>query len=189
MSSKKVKSMGDLVVSTKVLAEMFGLTERRIRQLVEEEVIDRASRGRYELVPTVKKYILYLKTYAAAKDQQIQQEQIEINHQHEKALHERAKREIAELNLAEMRGTMHKAEDVEAVMTDMLSAVRAKLLGLPTRVAPMLVARNEIAVIQDMLQREIYEALEELADYEPGLFRSDKYVESEDDGDEEVSGA
>lgn len=58
---------------------------------------------------------------------------------------------------------MHHASEVERVMTRMLSDFRAKLLALPSKVAPVLIARNEIAVIQDIFQKEICEALQEFS--------------------------
>lgn len=58
---------------------------------------------------------------------------------------------------------IHHASEVERVMTRMLSDFRAKLLALPSKVAPVLIARKEIAVIQDIFQKEIYEALQEFS--------------------------
>ena len=40
---------------------MFNLTERRVRQLVEEGVISRVGHGRFNLIETVSKYITFLK--------------------------------------------------------------------------------------------------------------------------------
>lgn len=58
---------------------------------------------------------------------------------------------------------MHHASEVERVMTRMLSDFRAKLLALLSKVAPVLIARKEIVVIQDIFQKEIYEALQEFS--------------------------
>ena len=50
----------------------------------------------------------------------------ELNIEEEKALHERVKRHISELRLQTMKGELHKAEDVEKVMTDMLTSFKNK---------------------------------------------------------------
>lgn len=182
MSQKRLNNLDGLVVTSGVIAKMFGLSTRRIRQLAEEGIIDKLKNGSYELIPTVQKYILHLKTAAeVTKSDVIEKEDYWL----EKTLHERTKREIAELELAKMRGTMHKAEDVEAVMTDMLGRMRAKLLAMPSKMAPMLIARNEISVIQDMLEEEIFNILKELSDYEPGLFHGDEYIELDEGEDED----
>lgn len=99
----------------------------------------------------------------------------------EHALLERAKREKVELELAAMRGQMHYSEDVERVMNDMLSNFRSKLLALPTRAAPMLIARNDIGDIQELLYKEVLEVLKELSNYDPEEFYNEKYIEIEDE--------
>lgn len=184
MAGDRLKSFDGLVVSTSVIADITGLTQRRVRQLAEEKVMEKTANGRYELVPVIRKYIMHLRAGTDTKQGRSKKEQVKVDLESEKALHERAKREKAELALAEMRGKMHQAEDVERVMNDMLGAFRAKLLGMPSKIAPVLIARNEIAVIQELLQKEIYEALQELAEYDPAAFYSDKFIDR-DDGDNE----
>lgn len=168
------------MVNTKTIANVFGLTERRVRQLVDESIIDKVGTGRFNLLSTVKKYIAYLRatTHAEREGNKARE-----NLDYEKFLHERAKRELAELELARVKGQMHDASEVERIMTKMLADFRAKLLAMPTKVAPALVARNEISVIQDILQRDVYEILEELSDYDPSLFSGDKV-----DNEEEAEG-
>lgn len=181
--SKKLKSIDGLVVNTKVLANIFGLTERRVRQLVEEGVIDRIGHGRYDLQDSLKKYIAFLRAAASAE---VDSSKVKENLDYEKFLHERAKREKAELELAHIKGELHHSADVEKVMNDMLGAFRSKLLALPAKLAPLLIAQNTVATIQDMLQNEIYEALNELSDYDPILFYGPEYLQDiESDDDEE----
>jgi len=182
MGQKRVNNLDGLVVTSGVIANMFGLSTRRIRQLAEEGIIDKQKNGSYELIPTVQKYVLHLKTSAEVQKSDVMEKE---DYWLEKTLHEKTKREIAELELALMKGTMHKAEDVESVMTDMLGSMRAKLLAMPSKLAPMLIARNEISVIQDMIEEEIFNILEEIADYDPGLFHGDEYVDLEEDEEED----
>jgi phage terminase Nu1 subunit (DNA packaging protein) len=181
--TQQVKNLDGIVVNTKVLANIFGVTERRVRQMVEEEIIERIGHGRYNLQDSIKKYIAFLRASSNVESDNIK---LKESLDYEKFLHEKAKREKAELELAHIKGTMHHASEVERVMTRMLSDFRAKLLALPSKVAPMLIARKEIAVIQDILQKEIYEALQELSEYDPTLF-DDNPLEREDnnqDGEE-----
>ena len=110
----------------------------------------------------------------------------EINFDEEKALHERVKRHISELKLQIMKGELHKAEDVEIVMMDMLVAFKTKIMGIPSKVAPILENRDA-AFIKDRLTKEVIEALNELKDYDPKAFYSDEYVEESDGEYEEES--
>ena len=104
----------------------------------------------------------------------------EINIEEEKALHERVKRHISELRLQTMKGELHKAEDVEKVMTDMLTSFKTRVMNIPSKVAPVLESRDA-GFIKDRLTAEVTEALNELKDYDPKAFYSDEYVEGEDD--------
>ena len=106
----------------------------------------------------------------------------EINIDEEKALHERIKRHISELKLQVMKGDLHKAEDVERVMMDMLAAFKTRLMNIPSKVAPALENRDA-AYIKDRLTKEVLEVLNELKDYNPKDFYSDEYVEGEGDAD------
>lgn len=82
-----------------------------------------------------------------------------------------------------MKGELHKAADVEKVMTDMLSAFKTRVLNVPSKVAPILEDRDA-GYIKDRLTSEITEVLNELKDYDPKAFYSDEYVEGEEDGEE-----
>lgn len=78
------------------------MTDRRVRQMAEEGIIVRAAKGRYNLVESLKNYILSLKL--AAEGATIDGPDGEIDIDEEKALHERVKRHISELKLQTMRG-------------------------------------------------------------------------------------
>jgi len=49
------------VVTTKELSQRLGVTDRRIRQLEEEGVLEKFSRGRWDLWESVRSYIEYLR--------------------------------------------------------------------------------------------------------------------------------
>lgn len=176
INSKKTE-VDNVVVAGGYLANIFGITDRRVRQLAEEGVIARVKKGRYDLVESIKGYIVYLKTNQDIKESK---SEADLDYDMERAKHERIKREIAELNLAEMKGQIHYADDVEKVMNDMLSNFRSKVLSMASKLAPILIARNDINQIQDMINKEAYEVLEELSNYDPKLFYSEKYIDLED---------
>ena len=182
--SAKVTSIDSITVSASVLGDLFGVTDRRIRQMAEEGTVARAAKGRYKLVESVKNYLLTLKL--AAEGVGVELADGEINFEEEKALHERIKRHISELKLQIMKGELHKAEDVEIVMMDMLVAFKTKIMGIPSKVAPILENRDA-AFIKDRLTKEVIEALNELKDYDPKAFYSDEYVEESEGEYEEES--
>ncbi|SHO50087.1 Phage DNA packaging protein, Nu1 subunit of terminase [Anaerocolumna xylanovorans DSM 12503] len=177
--SAKVTDVDSLTVSAAVLGNIFGVTDRRIRQMAEEGIISRAAKGRYNLVESLKNYILSLKLAVDSNNEENPDGELDIDE--EKALHERVKRHISELKLQTMKGELHKAQDVEAVMSDMLSAFKTRMMNIPSKVAPVLEDRDA-GYIKDKLTEEVNDALNELKDYDPKAFYSDEYVEGEDDG-------
>nr|UVY68516.1 MAG: Protein of unknown function (DUF1441) [Bacteriophage sp.] len=176
--SAKVTDIDSLTVSAAVLGNIFGVTDRRIRQMAEEGIIVRAAKGRYNLVDSLKNYILSLKLAVDSNDSD--NPDGELNFEEEKALHERVKRHISEMKLQTMKGELHKADDVRHVMTDMLSSFKTRMMNIPAKVAPVLEDRDA-GYIKERLTSEVTEALNELKDYNPADFYSDEYVEGEDD--------
>ena len=173
--TKKIDSVEQVTVSSTVLANLFGLTSRRIRQLENEGIIKKVARGKYSLQENIKSYITFIKASADLKESKTEEGKVDYDEEH--ALLERRKREKIELELASMRGTMHFSEDVERVMNDMLSNFRAKVLALPSRVAPSLICMDTIADIQEVLQGEVLDVLNELSEYNPSDFYSEEYVD------------
>jgi phage terminase Nu1 subunit (DNA packaging protein) len=151
-------------VITSELAAILGKTPQGIRQLTRDKVLVQSGRGKYVLGESVQAYIEHTQ---GGKEETDKPRFID-----EKTDHERIKKERAALELARMRGEMHMAEDVEAVMSDMLAAFRQKILSVPTRLAPQLAGIEEINVIKGHLTRAMHEALSELSDYDPGKFKN-----------------
>lgn len=69
---------------------------------------------------------------------------------------------LAEYELAEKQGTMVRADDIVAELDRRILPARAKLLALPTKLAPLLDPENPEHP-RAILERGIHEALEELA--------------------------
>ncbi|WP_339198472.1 hypothetical protein MKY27_05790 [Solibacillus sp. FSL R5-0449] len=186
-STGKTKLDERTIVNTKALAKMFNMTERNVRYLVEEGIIARVNHGRYDLIDTVSRYITFLKMSNDGLDESKVQESLE----YEKWLHEKAKREKAEIELSHLKKEMHKADEIEKVLNHMLTSFRSKMLSLPSKTALLLASKDDPKEIEALLERDIYEALAELADYEPSLFFEEDDVEDldmdmvgEDDGTE-----
>lgn len=181
--SIKTTDISAITVNSAALEKIIGVSDRRIRQLAEENIIIRAAKGRYKLMDSITNYILTLKVQMEANNAESVDGEIDL--EEEKAIHERVKRHISELKLQTMRGELHKSEDVERVMMDMLASIRAKLLSMPTKLAPILVSRSEIDFVRNTISREVTEALNELKDYNPKEFYSDEYVASGEDWSDE----
>jgi len=88
-----------------------------------------------------------------------------------KARRETALARRAEIELAELEGRMHRAEDVRAAVTGMIAACRAKLRALPAKLAGALSLLTDPAEINAVLTGEVHEVLTELSEYDPAAYR------------------
>ncbi|CDN41445.1 hypothetical protein [Paenibacillus sp. P22] len=162
----EVESLPNREISTAELAAIVGKSTRWIRQLTGEGTLKQVGRGKYILTDAVQAYIEH-----ASGGKEEDNKPRYIDHRTE---HERIKTEKASLELAEMQGKLHAAEDVEAVMNDMLGSFRQRMRAIPMRMAPELVAQPDLNIIKGRLAAAIDEALAELADYDPERFAEER---------------
>lgn len=147
--------------AVKVIARVLDLTERRVRQLKDQNIIAEYSGmpGLYELIPTIHAYVNYLR-----KRNPESAESIDYNTERAKLI--RAKRQNEEFDLGVKEGNLHTSEDIEAVMTDMLISFRSRLMAIPSKLSPALSKKTDKAEIHRILKESIDEALNELADFD-----------------------
>lgn len=160
----------EYIVNTREVANFLGLTQRRISQLAAEGVISKLENGKFNLKEISEQYYKF----------KYDMSDVAQDYETEKAKHEAIKRRLSEIKLARIEGTMHDAADIERVMTDMLTNCRSRLLSIPTKAAPILVGIEDIGNIEGILRQNIYEALNELANYEPGMFYGEDNIEPVD---------
>lgn len=93
---------------------------------------------------------------------------------------------IAEIELAKVEGELVPAEEVVTAWTDVVGAVKAKLLSIPTKAAPILANEESAGGCQIILEDLINEALEELANYEPETDPTSTSSGSLEEGDDDL---
>ena len=162
------------LVDKKKIKEIFGFDSiRRVEQLTQDGIIEavatsqgKRSIQRYEFEPTIKRYIKYLSDKAYGREQK----KIDLGKEEEKLQAEidykTAKARMAQLQLEELEGRMHSAEDVEAMTTDLCLAVRSSLLSMPGQLAIDVKEAQSAAEISDIIKKSVNEILEELSGYE-----------------------
>lgn len=177
--AKNADNISAVTVNASVLCDIIGVSDRRIRGLAAEGILVKASRGRYKLIESLKNYILTLRI--SNKDNLVPSSQ-DLDLDTEKAKHEVIKIQMSELKLRLMEGSVHKSEDVRAVMSDMLVAFRSRLMNHPAKSAPVLANMYDPGQIQNYLEKEMMDALLELRDYNPKEFYNDDYIDTEGGG-------
>ncbi|MFD0710622.1 hypothetical protein [Paenibacillus sp. GCM10027626] len=145
-------------VLTSELGAVVGKTPQWIRQLTRDGVLKLVGRGKYILGDAVQAYIEHV---SGGKEEDNKPRFID-----EKTEHERLKKERAALELSLLRGDLHKTEDVEKFVANMILSVKSKLQAIPTRLAPQL-ENESTGFIETSIRREINAALSGLTEYEP----------------------
>lgn len=157
------------LVGSKTIADLFGVTVRRVQQLAEEGIIVATKEGRvnkYHLVDTIKRYIDHLSTKANGREQDKEALDLEAQKLEAEVKIKNSKAKIIEMELDELNGEMHRSADVQAMTTQLVFAVRSALLALPGRLAIDLARSNDAAEISDMIRAEVTQTLGELANFE-----------------------
>lgn len=166
-----------ITVSQTNLGKALGLTPPRVNQLIQQGIAIRDEKDERGAVFLVKSLYNYWRDKFSSKSAG-DEDDVDINR--ERALREAAERKIAELKLAKMESRAYDARTVELVMTEQLSNLRTQLLGLPTKLAPILAEKSRDE-IYEILTTEIKEKLAELSEYSPAMFADEEYLEAERD--------
>ena len=152
--------------TTQVIAKIFGVSTRRIEQLKSEGVIKGQGRPtKYDLLPTIQSYIKYLSDKAYGREQKESDTENESRKIKADADLKATKAEIADLELQELKGEMHRSEDVEAITTDLVFTIRSMMLALPGRLAIDLATIDKPPEISERIKQEVHAILLELSNY------------------------
>jgi phage terminase Nu1 subunit (DNA packaging protein) len=111
------------IVKTQKLAEILGITDRRIQQLVTEGVIEKQARGQYELVASVQAYIRY--QIDIIKNKQATGTLLE-----EQTRLTKLKADHEELELEILRNETIPVTMVIEIWQKLISSARTKFMGL-----------------------------------------------------------
>lgn len=178
-----------------IIAKLFGVTERRVQQLAQEGIIPAAQKRPYkfDLLPTVQAYIKYLSDKANGKEQKSADNvQAEADKLRAEADLKRSKADMADMQLQELEGKMHRSEDVEAVMNDLVYTIRSMIMALPGRLAMDVVQAQTASEASALIRSECNKVLNELAEYkyDPEVYQrrvrdregwSDSFADETDD--------
>lgn len=155
--------------STDIIAKLFDLDVRRVQQLAKEGILPAASQRPYkfDLLPTVKAYIRYLRDRANGKEAKTADTvKAEADKLRAEADLKQSKAKIAELQLKELEGKMHRSEDVEALTNDLVYTARSMIMALPGRLAMDVVQAGSANEASALIRTECYKILDELAGYQ-----------------------
>lgn len=166
-----------MIVRGGELAKILNISDRYVRQLAKENILQKNG-NKYLLLENIHAYIEYLKNLGAGdknlKDLKLQKETEKLDKDIE----------LKEIKISEIKNQLHSAEIVKKVMTTSLINLKGKMLSVPNKVAPLVVGCDNLGDIQNIILSSIEDALLELSEYSPDLFRTTDYVVEEEEENE-----
>lgn len=157
------------LVSSNTIAKLFGVTTRWVQQLTKDGVIVSTmikGDNRYDYIPTIQGYIKYLSDKVNNRESKSSEA---VNSEMRKSKAEadlkESKASVASLELNELEGKMHGSEDVEAMMTDLVFAIRSMITALPGRLAIDVANLSTAAEVSERIKQECHGILNDLSSY------------------------
>src|SRR5687768_16967081 len=151
--------MDDIEVTAPELGDWLGLTDRSVRDLAADGTIPRNRRGRYPLKACVRAYCARAREVAAGR-MSADGEGLDLTAERARLAKEQADK--LEMENAASRGELLPRAEVVSALQAVFARCRARLLSLPTKLAPLIVGEESPAVVQDRITAGVHEALDEL---------------------------
>lgn len=135
------KITDDTEVSPTELACVLGISARYVRQLTEDGKLEKIRSGRYALCASVQKYI---DSRGAVTEDDAKLEKAKRTAE---VTLRASKAQIVKMEADELRGKLHRSEDVAAMTEDLIYTIRGSLIALPGRLAVDVAAVETLSLI------------------------------------------
>ena len=159
MAGQKITE--ETAVSSTELAVTLGLTVRRIQQMAQDGTISSLGKGKYPLAESVQRYIKFISGSPMDKAER----DIEKTRRAAETQIKVSKASIAKLEAEELKGTMHRADDVAAMTDELVQYVRESLLAMPGRLAVDVAAAETAAEAAEVIKKEVFAVLKTLSEF------------------------
>ena len=143
-------------LSLSAISQLLKLSERRIQQLAKDDVVPKAQRGEYDMIPCVHGYIDYLKAKIGGE---YTAEDLAINRN--RLL--KAQADLAEIEKQKQEGELITKEEVKKNWLNLLSVLKTKLLSMPNKLAPVVITYKNVNEIKLIIKDKVHDALYEIA--------------------------
>lgn len=166
-----------ICLTKKELASAAGYTYRRLYDIdrdlpPEDKLFVPGENGKYDLALFVQRWVAYNLGVQQGKDQSLDEV---------KAIHELVKTRKTELEVARMEGQLVDVQDVRRLWADIANSVMQNLIRIPSKVAPLITMMDNVQAISGILDAEIREALEQVAETPLPDYAANNEPEEDDD--------
>ncbi len=136
------------------LAKLLNLTVQQCYNLANSGTIPKAENGQWNLTQCAHAYIKYLQGRSGDEKRDFAAERTRKT---------RLEADILELEKAQLAGQLIPVDQVQAAWGRLAAAFRARMLALPTKTAPLVVAADSFMTAEKILTDAIHDALNELS--------------------------
>lgn len=147
-------------MTKKELASIAGYTYRRLYDIdaglpENGKLFVKGEGGKYDLALFVQRWVKYNVDHETAEEATLDEV---------KAIHERVKTRKTELEVARMEGALVDVNDVKKLWANVANTVMQNMLHVASKVAPTLTMMENVEQIADIIDTEIRDALNGIAD-------------------------
>ena len=160
----------ETTVSTKEMAILLGVTMRRVQQLIQDGVFKTLTKGRLLLIDCVRGYIELITNREKSEDEK----KLDKAKMAAEVKLKVAKATMAQLQADELKGKMHRSEDVQAFTQSMVDTIKQSLLSLPGRMSVELSLCETAEECSVIIKDTVKDVLRELGEFE---YDPEKYEE------------
>lgn len=155
------KITNDTIVNSTELAVVLSVSVRRVQQMVQDGTLTTVERGKFNLSDAVGQYIRFLTSGQDSEEARKTERARTLADLQIKS----SKATIEKLRAEEVRGNMHRAEDVKAMTEDLVYTIRSAIMALPGRLAVDVAAAGSPSEASEIIKSECYKVMRELSRY------------------------
>jgi|14_taG_2_1085336.scaffolds.fasta_scaffold05804_4 phage terminase Nu1 subunit (DNA packaging protein) len=144
------------------VAKELDLSTKMVNDLIARGTITKKDRGQYDLVEARTEYIRHLRKVAAGR---VQAGELDLGEERARLAKEQA--DAKEMENEMLRGELVHIDDVAKEFGKQASAVKTRLLAIPSKAAPLVINCTKPVEAREILEQMIEEALNELVGHNP----------------------
>lgn len=157
------------------IAKVFGLDRQTLTRRILEAKLEPAKKTDYATYYYPREIVAMLMDHKEVRA-------VDLEAKGADARYREAKAKQAELKLKALERELVPADEVVRSLSDLLVAVRRKMLAIPSKVAPRMTKAKTPEAAMALLKTEVSAALEDLANAEPSTLLGGKTKGEDDEG-------
>ena len=153
-------------VKTDYIAEIVGVTKRRIKQFQEEGIIQAAGKGLYD------RDVVFASLFAWYREKSGKPEKPSDALEAERLRQTAARATLEEIKVKRAKSDLHHTDDIIRVFCAIFSRIHAGLESFPLGIAPLLTDNHDAMDIATKLKERLDKILYEMTTFDFDTFKS-----------------